>query len=43
MSIENNNSFEAETKKTANEFKESWNQTTNNRENKNQDEYNRTN
>ena len=34
MSEENNNSFEAETKKTANEFKESWNQTTNNGDNK---------
>ena len=34
MSEENNNTFESETKKTANEFKESWNQTTNNRDNK---------
>ncbi len=34
MSEENNNSFEKEAKKTANEFKESWNQTTNNGENK---------
>jgi hypothetical protein len=31
MSEENNSSFEAETKKTANEFKESWNQVTTNR------------
>ena len=34
MSEENNSSFEAETKKTANEFKESWNQVTTTRENK---------
>ena len=34
MSEENNNTFESKTKKTANEFKESWNQTTNNRGNK---------
>ena len=34
MSEENNNTFESETKKTANEFKESWNQTTNNGDNK---------
>ena len=34
MSEENNSSFEAETKKTANEFKESWNQVTTTGENK---------
>ena len=34
MSEENKNSFEAETKKTVNEFNESWNQTTNNGDNK---------
>jgi len=34
MSDENNNSFEQEAKKAANEFKESWNQTTSNGENK---------
>lgn len=34
MSEKNNSSFEAETKKTANEFKESWNQVTTTRENK---------
>ena len=34
MSEENKNSFEAETKKTVNEFNESWNQTSNNGDNK---------
>ena len=34
MSEENNNSFEAESKKTVNEFNESWNQTSNNGDNK---------
>ena len=34
MSEENNSSFEQEAKKTANEFKESWNQVTNDGENK---------
>ncbi len=34
MSEENNNSFEQEAKDTANEFKEGWNQATNNGENK---------
>lgn len=34
MSEENNNSFEKEAKKTANEFTESWNQVTNDGENK---------
>ena len=34
MREENKNSFEAETKKTVNEFNESWNQTSNNGDNK---------
>ncbi len=34
MSEENNSSFEQEAKNTANEFKESWNQVTNDGENK---------
>lgn len=34
MSEENNNKFEEEAKETANEFKESWNDVTNNGENK---------
>jgi len=34
MSEENNSSFEQEAKSTANEFKENWNQATNNGENK---------
>ena len=34
MSEENKNSFEAETKKTVNEFNESWNQTSNKGDNK---------
>ena len=34
MSEENNNSIEQEAKNTANEFKEGWNQATNNGENK---------
>ena len=34
MSEENKNSFEAETKKTVNQFNESWNQTSNNGDNK---------